>query len=169
MMSFGVCTIFQGYGAMRGTPAGRQFASGSSFDMCSLVTFSAQGWMGSCSPVWREVDMSYMKVRSGVQIPVKSGLPSIARGVGPAGCAFNFAMEARAVPPPAGSVAASWAESGRGQMQSTTRMDFADITQILFHAKTLRRKEIHSPRAACSRRRAARAGLKTPQEQKRVR
>ena len=42
-MRVGVCTIFHGYGAMRGTPAGRQLASGSSFDMRSLASFAAQG------------------------------------------------------------------------------------------------------------------------------
>src|SRR5439155_5201068 len=52
-----VCTILQGYGAMRGTPVGRQFASGSSFDMRSAVSFSAHGCKGSFSPGLSEVSM----------------------------------------------------------------------------------------------------------------
>ena len=43
---------------MRGTPAGRQFASGSAFDMRCLVTFSAQGWRGRASPFFRVLVMS---------------------------------------------------------------------------------------------------------------
>src|SRR5438874_1658491 len=44
-----------------------------------------------------------MKLRSGAQMPERSGLPSDVRGVGPAGT-FAADSAARAVPPPAGSV-----------------------------------------------------------------
>src|SRR6266849_1255526 len=80
-ISEGVCTIFHGYGVMRGIPLGRQFASGSSFDMRSLVTFAASGRIGSVSPGFRALEMSYMKWTSGPQIPERSGLPALVRGI----------------------------------------------------------------------------------------
>ena len=41
----GVCTILHGYGEPRGMPAGRQFASGSSFDLPVFISASAHGSM----------------------------------------------------------------------------------------------------------------------------
>src|SRR6266480_2254261 len=81
-ISFGVWITFHGYGAMRGTPAGRQFAFGSSFGSRSLVTLRAQGCNGSTSPGLRAAEKSPMKWGSGAQSPDRSGLPSAVRGVG---------------------------------------------------------------------------------------
>src|ERR1035438_4446728 len=98
-----------------------------------------------------------MNVRSGDQMPVRSGLPSAALGGGPEGLAFSFSADSSAVPPPAGSVAASCAKANGRQRQNNT----AAFLMWEFY--------IYSPRAACSSKRAARAGLNTPQEQNRVR
>src|SRR5580700_9151063 len=77
-----------------------------------------------------------MKLRSGVQIPVRSGLPSEAFGVGPAGRALSWVACKSAVPPPAGSVGASWAAKSAGDKiasgTTTRRHDrLADINRIL--------------------------------------
>src|SRR5882724_8145706 len=69
-----------------------------------------------------------MKVRSGVQMPVKSGLPSAVLGPGPAGLAFSFSHASRAVPPPAGSVAAFCAKAANVRQQRA-RAVWASIIQ----------------------------------------
>src|SRR5437868_1846992 len=87
-MSFGVCTIDHGYGVvlMRGTPGGRQRASGSSLlrsPLCFLYTASAAGSIGTSTP---EPTMStFCRIAFGCQLPDRSGWPSAIRGVGPAG------------------------------------------------------------------------------------
>src|ERR1035441_10310354 len=68
-----------------------------------------------------------MKLRSGVQIPVRSGLPSDAFGVGPAGRAFSLADWASAVPPPAGSVGASCAKAAVTHKPNIARAALMDI------------------------------------------
>src|SRR5438552_2202513 len=77
--SAGVWTIFQGKGFIRGTPAGRQRASGSSrewLSVRSLVSAAAHaditGLPGS-------------KVRGEKYTPERSGLPSGILGAGPVG------------------------------------------------------------------------------------
>src|SRR6202521_6439042 len=82
-ISFGVWTTFHGYGAMRGTPAGRQLAFGSSFGSRSWVSLRAQGCNGSTSPGLRAAETSPIKWGSGPQSPDRSGLPSAVRGAGP--------------------------------------------------------------------------------------
>ncbi len=46
-MCVGVCTILHGYGAMRGIPVGRQFASGSSLDCRLSMSAFAAGQQGN--------------------------------------------------------------------------------------------------------------------------
>src|SRR5204863_4456896 len=87
-MSCGVCTIVHGYGVVfvRGTPGGRQRASGSSllrFSLRFLYTASAAGSIGTSTP---EPTMStFWRIAFGCQLPDRSGWPSAVRGVGPAG------------------------------------------------------------------------------------
>src|SRR5262245_9687666 len=87
-MSCGVCTIVHGYGVVfvRGTPGGRQRASGSSLlrlSLCFLYTASAAGNIGTSTP---EPTMStFCRIAFGCQLPDRSGWPSAARGAGPAG------------------------------------------------------------------------------------
>src|SRR5881628_495007 len=86
--SCGVCTIVHGYGVVfvRGTPGGRQRASGSSllrFSLRFLYTASAGGSIGTSTP---EPTMStFWRIAFGCQLPDRSGWPSAVRGVGPAG------------------------------------------------------------------------------------
>src|SRR5438034_10884828 len=87
-MSCGVCTIVHGYGVVfvRGTPGGRQRASGSSllrFSLRFLYTASAAGSIGTSTP---EPTMStFWRIAFGCQLPDRSGWPSAVRGGGPAG------------------------------------------------------------------------------------
>src|SRR5690349_373474 len=82
-MYLGVSTTDHGYGAMRGTPVGRQLASGSSPALRDLKSFSAPGSMISFSPGLRAREMSPTKLLSGRQTPEKSTWPLASRGVGP--------------------------------------------------------------------------------------
>ena len=84
----GVCTMVQGYGVVliRGTPGGRQRASGSSFDRLPLrskYSFSAQGSMGGSPPT--EARLMFCRMELGAQFPERSTLPSAVRGAGPVG------------------------------------------------------------------------------------
>src|SRR5579863_6517142 len=76
-----------------------------------------------------------MKVRSGVQIPERSGLPSAALGVRLAGRALSWAVWARAVPPPAGSVGSSWAQAAVAHIAARTAL--STITRILYQFDSL--------------------------------
>src|SRR5215472_8545244 len=71
---------------MRGTPGGRQRASGSSLLRLSLRFLYrawASGSMGTSTP---EPTMStFWRIALGCQLPDRSGRPSAVRGVGPAG------------------------------------------------------------------------------------
>src|SRR6202140_868643 len=99
-----------GYGASLGTPVGRQFASGSSFDNRSLVTLAAQGCIGRVSPLGRAPAISTTKGRSVPQTPERSGLPSAPRGAGPAGALFLPGTLAGA--PAACPAAGAWPAAG---------------------------------------------------------
>src|ERR1700704_4464533 len=101
-ISFGVWITFHGYGAMRGTQAGRQFAFGSSFGSRSLVSLRAQGCNGSTSPGLRAAEKSPMKWGSGAQSPDRSGLPSAVRGAGPDDFVLRCSRLTMATPPPSG-------------------------------------------------------------------
>src|SRR5262245_50384440 len=57
-MCVGVCTIRHGYGAMRGTPLGRQLACGSSFDWRFSMIARADGSSGIVSPFGNPCEMS---------------------------------------------------------------------------------------------------------------
>src|SRR5438874_4186516 len=69
---------------MRGTPAGRQFASGSSFAMRESLVFFPSGEYGMASPAARPSSMSLVGPPPS-QTPCRSGCPSAVRGAGPAG------------------------------------------------------------------------------------
>src|SRR5260370_24616725 len=83
-------------------PAGKQLASGSSFDSRSRETLTAQGWKGSFSPGLSAFEISPIKLGSGPQIPERSGLPSAVRGVGPAALDLSRSTLRIGTPPPAG-------------------------------------------------------------------
>src|SRR5689334_24569656 len=107
---FGVVTMRHGYGAMRGTPAGRQCASGSSFAMRDSFVFLPSAVYGMVSPAARPSSMSLVGPPP-IQTPCRSGWPSDARGVGP--------ETAGRAPRPAG--AGVWsAESGSDTAARTT-------------------------------------------------
>src|SRR5262249_52000438 len=93
----GVSTILQGYGARRGTPVGRHFASGSFLDRRALIIRSPAGFNGIVSPFLRPSEMSSIKKTSaGRQSPEKSKRPSASRGGVPSGAVgkgFRFAKE----------------------------------------------------------------------------
>src|ERR1700733_10881209 len=80
----GVCTILQGYGAMRGIPVGRQFASGSSLDCRWSMSALAAGNSGIDSPGAKPCARSPTGPPP-CQTPDRSGCPSGRRGVGPCG------------------------------------------------------------------------------------
>jgi hypothetical protein len=71
--------IFDGNGFIRGTPAGRQRSSGSSFERLSARSFWIFSARGSIS------GFPASTVRGEYQTPEKSGLPSGIRGMGPVG------------------------------------------------------------------------------------
>src|SRR5579864_5203127 len=102
MISLEVWTILNGKGACRGMPEGMQLAFGSSFDSRSLVSFTAHGCRGSFSPGLRALAISPMNLGSGPQSPVRSGLPSAVRGVGPPALALRRSRLRMGTPPPAG-------------------------------------------------------------------
>src|SRR5712691_10769673 len=96
-MSFGVCTIVHGYGVVfvRGTPGGRQRASGSSLlrlSLCFLYSAWAAGSIGTSTP--EPTRSTFSRIAFGCQLPDRSGWPSVVRGTGPAGGHAE-------VPPPA--------------------------------------------------------------------
>ena len=93
------CMMRHGYGACLGTPAGRQFASGSSFDWRSAVIFAAHGCSGNVSPGFSAAPISFTNLRSGSHRPLKSGLPSDVLGAGPvrSGFAALFCAKSPAV------------------------------------------------------------------------
>src|SRR5436309_8707235 len=96
----GVWTIRHGYGATRGTPVGRQFASGSLADNLDSINFLASGSSGIVSPGARPCARSPTGPPP-CQTPDRSMLPSGKRGAGPVGtggCLFE--------PVPAGAVGA---------------------------------------------------------------
>src|SRR5579871_6669903 len=68
---------------MRGTPVGRQFASGSSPALRALNSFSAPGSRINLSPGLSAREMSPTKLLSGRQTPDKSTRPLARRGAGP--------------------------------------------------------------------------------------
>src|SRR5688500_10612052 len=92
-----------GYGAMRGTPVGRQSASGSSAAIRDSIKVFAAGSSSMVSPGRSPVLMSPMGPLP-TQTPDKSGVPSGSFGGGPSGAApINAAL--LAPPLPAGDVA----------------------------------------------------------------
>src|SRR5437879_12202686 len=97
-------------------PAGKQLASGSSFDSRSRETLTAQGCKGSFSPGLRAFEISPIKLGSGPQSPDKSGLPSAVRGAGPADFTLRRSRLRMGTPPPAGLTPAGsgwpWAKMG---------------------------------------------------------
>src|SRR5690242_465660 len=77
-----------GYGVvlMRGTPGGRQRASGSSLlspDLCLSYTAFAAGSSGTSTP--EPIMSTFWRIALGCQLPERSGWPSAVRGVGPFG------------------------------------------------------------------------------------
>src|ERR1700689_961206 len=83
-----VWTIFHGAGAasILGTPCGRQFASGSSFERDPVSRSAnialAQGWKGT-SPGFKSAARSRTYLLAlGSQIPERSGCPSAVFGAG---------------------------------------------------------------------------------------
>src|SRR5260370_23893666 len=91
-------------------PAGKQLASGSSFDSRSRETLTAQGCKGSFSPGLSAFEISPIQLGSGPQIPERSGLPSAVRGVGPAALDFSRSRLRIGTPPAAGltTAGAGW-------------------------------------------------------------
>src|SRR5689334_18145389 len=100
----GACRIRHGYGATRGTPVGRQRASGSSAAIRPFMSFSASG---SRTISWPGIRPSLMLPTGPppTQTPERSGLPFGSRGAGPFG--FGPAGALFAPPLPAGEVAAT--------------------------------------------------------------
>src|ERR1041385_7432641 len=103
-MSCGVCTIVQGYGVVfvRGTPGGRQRASGSSLlrlSLCFLYSACAAGSIGTSTP--EPTKSTFWRIAFGCQLPDRSGWPSAVREAGPAG------GQAGVPPRPPGSWAAA--------------------------------------------------------------
>src|ERR1700694_2468621 len=78
----GAVAKVHGYGAMRGMPVGKQFASGSSLATRWLINFSAEGSSGIFSPSGKPTAKSE-RGPPPIQIPEKSGLPSVSRGADP--------------------------------------------------------------------------------------
>src|SRR5579863_10299321 len=89
-----VCRMRQGYGAILGTPVGKQFASGSFLDNCDLKIASPAGVISIVSPGKRPCPTSPIGPPL-FQSPEKSTLPSAVFGVGPVGRALPFPL-----PPP---------------------------------------------------------------------
>src|SRR5262245_27592842 len=83
-----VCTILHGGGdaPIRGTPCGRQFADGSSFECDSSSRSAARalahGWNGTSSGLRSAAIFWLYLLPLGSQIPDKSGCPSAKRGAG---------------------------------------------------------------------------------------
>src|SRR5580704_8057269 len=77
---------------MRGTPAGRQLASGSSLGRRPFISLSAAGVRTICSPAIRLRLMS-SELRPPFNKPLRSGFPSARRGVGPVGPAVPVDAE----------------------------------------------------------------------------
>src|ERR1700704_6465969 len=88
----GDSTNFQGYGAWRGTPVGRQLVSGSSLERCFCIACAAQAVGEMASPGFNPSEISSIrKMSAGRQRPEKSILPSAWRGAalgGPEGACF---------------------------------------------------------------------------------
>src|SRR6516225_3892405 len=106
----GVWTMRQGYGAMRGTPVGRQFASGSRPEMRDSIRALAAGSKGIVSPFVSPCSRSPTGPPP-LHTPERSTDPSGRRGVGPEG-----ADVPERPPAPAGEVGAagSFPPEGRG-------------------------------------------------------
>src|SRR5215472_10702085 len=81
----GAVATVHGYGAIRGTPVGRQLASGSAPALRLFMIFSYSGLSTIWSPGFRIREISPTSPLSGRQTPEKSGFPSGRRGVGPVG------------------------------------------------------------------------------------
>src|SRR5712692_372450 len=95
-MCVGVSTILHGKGARRGTPVGRQLASGSSFESRASLILAAEGFKGTVSPLGRPSEISDMRKSSaGRQSPEKSTRPLGSRGAGPSGAAAMGFTEAK--------------------------------------------------------------------------
>ena len=109
---------------MRGTPVGKQSASGSSAAMRDFMSVSAAGSSTSSSPGVRPVLISPIGPFP-TQTPEKSGVPSGKRGGGPSGTA-PISAGLFAPPLPAGEVpGACWAnatlrECERGEALAAT-------------------------------------------------
>src|SRR2546430_1785543 len=68
---------------MRGTPGGRQRASGSSLlseSLCCLYSAAAHGCIGPSTPL--PIISTFWRIALGAQLPDRSGLPSAVRGAG---------------------------------------------------------------------------------------
>src|SRR5580698_403213 len=99
-------TIRHGYGANRGTPVGKQFASGSSFDCRDSMTLLPSGDSGIVSPF----ATPWARSPTGpppCQTPDRSMVPSGRCGAGPCGTAAPRPRPACKPPLPAGDVGAA--------------------------------------------------------------
>src|SRR6202521_4840575 len=85
---------------MRGTPAGRQLASGSSLGRRPFISLSAAGVRTICSPTIRLRLMSW-ELGPPFKRPLRSGFPSARRETGPAGAAGPRPRPAGALAPAA--------------------------------------------------------------------
>src|SRR2546426_850846 len=99
---------------MRGTPVGRQFASGSSLDCLDFMSFSASGKRGMVSPLARPTARSCTGPPP-LETPDRSGFPSERWGVGPFGAGIT-----RCCPPWA------WADS---DINATPTIRVDDMTK----------------------------------------
>src|SRR5687768_8561634 len=80
-------TIRHGYGFMRGTPVGRQRASGSSFSCRESMIFLASGSSSIVSPGLRFLGDTPPPP---IHTPEKSGVPLASRGAGTEGFTAGF-------------------------------------------------------------------------------
>src|SRR5712691_479878 len=131
-MSFGVCTIVHGYGVVfvRGTPGGRQRASGSSLlrlSLCFLYSAWATGSIGTSTP--EPTRSTFWRIAFGCQLPDRSGWPSAVRGTGPAGGHAD-------VPPPAPR---PWAAAAFEIIETVSNTSKPTVAMLL----TLMRQKIY--------------------------
>src|SRR5215470_1240263 len=131
--SLSVWMIFQGKGFMRGTPAGRQCASGSSLGLRCLVSASAQGCI---------IGLPASVVRGEYQTPERSGFPLSILGAGPDGPTrrlFSGLPSGPTMLPPGGGSAAPGGRAGvcaRAKIAhvASDRMEMGDFIALRSYA-----------------------------------
>src|SRR5258708_36414576 len=101
----GGCRTRRGYGAWRGTPVGRQFASGSSPDRRDAISFLPASFSGTSTPFGIPCARSPTGPPP-CHTPEKSGRPSGNFGAGPCGAACPRPRPVFRPPEPAAVVAA---------------------------------------------------------------